>query len=341
APLHLSVLLSLLLGGGTAAPEEDGNAAEAARRFERRVVAIAAGRTPEDRVAAVENELRALRLDPQRRVFEGRRRTGTNLVAVVPAAAGTEPTRTLMLGAHLDRVAAGSGAVDNAGGCAATLELLGRFQARPLRHHRVVGLWFDLEEQGLLGSRAFAETVAEPDARSDRTPISTPGAASRLPDLFVNFDVFAYGDTLWVHHPTDADESAAKALVAGTKPNAGGEAFGAIVGSVYPPSDHESFEAVRRGAEPGSPAATMTVLSLSLLPKEQIEETVAFLDAMQNGGRPGRAGLPRILALIHTPNDTPSAVRPAEAIAGVDAVEAGLRALDAAAGEAGPGASED
>ncbi|MFH5803949.1 M28 family peptidase [Alienimonas sp. DA493] len=334
AHVALLALLSPAAGGGGGTGEPAGD--ETARRFERRVVAVAAAEALDGRRNAIENELRALRLDPQRRAFQGPRREGTNLLAVVPpAAAGPAPERTLMLGAHLDRVEAGTGAVDNAGGCAAVLELLGRFQARPLTNHRVVGLWFDQEEQGLLGSRAFAEAAGEADA---------PGAASGLPDLFVNFDVFAYGETLWVHYPTEADRTAARRFVQGTAAadaaGEGGEPFPTVVGSVYPPSDHRSFAAVREGAEPSSRAAEMEVLSLSLLPREQILETVTFLEAMEGGGRPTRAGLPKILALIHTANDTPSAVRPAEAAAAIDAVEAGLRALDAAAGEAAPAAND-
>lgn len=320
----LSCLLGLTAAGGVAAGQDaTGDPPDAARRFERRVVAIAAAETPADRVDAVEDELRALQLKPTRRTFTSPKREGTNLLAVVPPPVGSEPTRTLTLGAHLDRVTAGRGAVDNAGGCAAVLELLARFQARPLQRHRVVGLLFDLEEEGLLGSRAFAEAAGDP---------AEPGAAAGLPDLFVNVDVFAYGDTLWVHHPDESDRAAAATFVAGTagdEPDA--EPFSAVVGSRYPPSDHRSFAALRTNAEPGSRAAKMTVLSLSLLPKEQILETVEFLKLLEGGGRPARANLPRVLALIHTANDTPAAVRPADAAAGIDAVEAGLRALDAAA----------
>ena len=181
-----------------------------------------------------------------------------------------------------------------------------------------MGLWFDQEERGLLGSRAFVETAGDEAAE---------GAAARLPDLFVNVDVFAYGDTLWVCHPADEDEPVADAFAAGAG------AFPKVVGRPYPPSDHLAFAEARKSAEPGSPAAGLRVLSLSLLPREQIEETVEWLNG-RGAANPVRAGLPAILALIHTPNDTPAAVKPAEAAVGVDAVEAGLRALDAAAGAA-------
>ena len=64
---------------------------------------------------------------------------------------------------------------------------------------------------------------------------------------------------------------------------------------------------------------------------------MTFLEAMENGGRPGLAGLPAILRLIHTANDVPAAVRPAEAAAALDAVEAALRAYDERAGGGGGG----
>ena len=313
-PLFAALCLSALPAFGQGEPPT------AAERFERRVLSVAAREEPDGRVEAVAKELEALGLSPQRRTFAGPDRTGTNLVAEVPAAPGAAPPKTLMLGAHLDRVEAGRGAVDNAGGCAAVLELVGRFQARPLTNHRVVGLWFDQEELGLLGSRAFVEDATDGEGDLGRT--------SSLPDAFINFDVFAYGNTLWVFGPDPADAPLAAAFENVTTGD-GGDPFPAVVSQKYPPSDHLSFHAARGKGD----GAGMKVVSLSLLPREQIAETVAFLGGAAGGGRPTRAGLPAILRLIHTAADGPDAVRPAEAAAGIDAVEAALRAYDAAAGD--------
>ena len=317
------LLLYLFYPLFAAAPASGQDAPDAARTFERRVASIAARETPLERVEAVVKELEAIGLEPQRREFTGPRRAGVNVLAEVPAAevppaGGPAPAKVLMLGAHADRVVAGRGAVDNAGGCAVVLALMERFKQKPLRNHRVVGLWFDQEEQGLLGSRAFADAAAGEDAAA--------GATAGLPDAFVNVDVFAYGDTLWVCRPTDADAPLAAPFEGVLKPD--GSVFGAVVGETYPPSDHRSFAAVRAAADEGSPAESMRIISLSLLPKEQISETVEFLEGMAAGARPARAGLPAILALIHTANDTPAAVRPEEAVAGIDAVEAALRGYD-------------
>ena len=293
-----------------------------ARTFERRVNDVAARETPLGRVEAVVKELEALGLEPQRREFAGPRRPGVNVLAEVPPADGSSPAKTLMIGAHVDRVVAGRGAVDNAGGCAAVLELIDRFRKDPLRNHRVVGLWFDQEEQGLLGSRAFAEAAGTGEEA---------GAAAALPDAFVNVDVFAYGATLWVCRPAEQDRALAAPF--GGVLNDDGTLFPAVIGETYPPSDHQSFAAARDAADGTSPASDMRVISLSLLPKEQIDETVTFLEGMKTGARPARGGLPKVLALIHTANDTPAAVRPADAAAGIDAAERALRVYDAGAGE--------
>jgi hypothetical protein len=81
---------------------------------------------------------------------------GFNIVAEIP---GTDPTlkdEVVMLGAHFDSVAAGTGATDNAAGSAAMMEamrILKAIGAKPRRTIRIA-LWGG-EEEGLLGSRAY------------------------------------------------------------------------------------------------------------------------------------------------------------------------------------------
>ena len=81
---------------------------------------------------------------------------GFNIVAEIP---GTDPVlkdEVVLIGAHFDSVAAGTGATDNATGSAAMMEalrILKTVGARPRRTIRV-GLWGG-EEQGLMGSRAY------------------------------------------------------------------------------------------------------------------------------------------------------------------------------------------
>jgi hypothetical protein len=82
--------------------------------------------------------------------------TGYNVVAEIP---GVDPARRdelVMLGAHLDSWHAGTGATDNAAGCAVVMEamrILKAIGAAPRRTIRLA-LWSG-EEQGYLGSRGY------------------------------------------------------------------------------------------------------------------------------------------------------------------------------------------
>jgi len=92
-------------------------------------------------------------------------RTSYNVIAEIP---GTDKAdEVVMLGGHLDSWHAGTGATDNAIGCAVTMEavrVLAAIGARPRRTIRIA-LWSG-EEQGLLGSQAYVRehfgTVEDP-----------------------------------------------------------------------------------------------------------------------------------------------------------------------------------
>jgi Zn-dependent M28 family amino/carboxypeptidase len=86
----------------------------------------------------------------------------TNVIADLP---GRDDGGVVLLGAHLDSVAAGPGINDNGSGVAAVLETavqLKRIGARPERGIRF-GFWA-AEELGLHGSRAYAESLDDPDS---------------------------------------------------------------------------------------------------------------------------------------------------------------------------------
>jgi Zn-dependent M28 family amino/carboxypeptidase len=77
-----------------------------------------------------------------------------NTIAEIP---GTDLAgEVVMVGAHLDSWHAGTGATDNAAGCAVAMEAVRILQALGVRPRRTirVALWTG-EEQGLLGSRAY------------------------------------------------------------------------------------------------------------------------------------------------------------------------------------------
>ena len=81
---------------------------------------------------------------------------GFNIIAEIPGADPKLKDEVVMLGAHFDSVAAGTGATDNAAGSAAMMEamrILTAIGVRPRRTIRIA-LWGG-EEEGLLGSRAY------------------------------------------------------------------------------------------------------------------------------------------------------------------------------------------
>jgi len=77
-----------------------------------------------------------------------------NIIAEIP---GTDKAdEVVMLGAHFDSWASGTGATDNAVGCAVVMEAMRILKASNAKMRRTVrlGLWTG-EEEGLLGSRAY------------------------------------------------------------------------------------------------------------------------------------------------------------------------------------------
>jgi hypothetical protein len=79
---------------------------------------------------------------------------GYNTIAEIP---GTDlKDEIVMLGGHMDSWHSGTGATDNAAGCAVALEAVRIIQALGLKPRRTIriALWSG-EEQGLLGSRAY------------------------------------------------------------------------------------------------------------------------------------------------------------------------------------------
>jgi hypothetical protein len=79
---------------------------------------------------------------------------GVNVIAELPGSG--KGGEVVMMGAHLDSWHAGTGATDNATGCAVVMEALRILKALDLDLDRTVrvGLW-DAEEQGHIGSRAY------------------------------------------------------------------------------------------------------------------------------------------------------------------------------------------
>ena len=83
-------------------------------------------------------------------------REAANVIAELPG--GSKADEVVMIGAHLDSWHAGTGATDNAAGCAVMLEAMRILKALDLKLDRTVrlALWTG-EEQGIFGSRAYVK----------------------------------------------------------------------------------------------------------------------------------------------------------------------------------------
>jgi Zn-dependent M28 family amino/carboxypeptidase len=235
--------------------------------------------------------------------FTRQQRRGTNIIARLPGTA----TRTLMLGAHYDRVAVGEGAVDNAASCAMLLELMPLLKKVPLKNLSLRVAFFDLEEGGLFGSQAYVE-----QARDGSFPESLRD--HKLPDAFINFDIFAYGDSLWVMSPKSDAPLAEAARAAGRQ-----AMFTTRIDATYPPSDHLSF--IR---------ANVPSISVSLIDGSEIDGVIQLLKGGVKGDK-----RPRIFGIIHTANDTLDKVDPQAITRALPVVERLLRSFDAAHTESG------
>ncbi|KAJ1726180.1 hypothetical protein LPJ61_005366 [Coemansia biformis] len=116
-----------------------------------------------------------------------------------------DPTSTVVVGSHLDSVAAGPGINDNGSGSASTLEIcltLARMKYRP--RSRLVFAWWGAEEDGLLGSRHFARVLAKGWKNrwtdTERIDVRWQDIALNL-----NFDMLASPNYIaLVHNGTDA-----------------------------------------------------------------------------------------------------------------------------------------
>ena len=258
-------------------------------RWQAQVGDISAHADTRARGDAIGTRLDTLGIAWKREAFEQDGQAGQNLVADL---GGPASAPLLLIGAHYDQVDVGHGATDNASGVAAVLELAAVLKTTPLAHHRVQIVFWDLEEKGLLGSRAWVATTGR-----------------EKPALYVNFDVFGWGDTLWMMSPQDDS-----LLVASLRAASQYEKLAFKPGDTYPPTDHLAF------LKAGWPA-----VSFSLVGGDEIGPILEVF----GGGKP--AQVPKVMQVIHSPRDTAAELDGQRVDDALRVVEQGLRAWDAGA----------
>ena len=275
--------LSITLSAGPASADT------AVGAWEQQIATISAGSDTSARGTAITQRLDALGIVWRSEGFVSNGKSGDNLVADL---GGRNDAPLLLIGAHYDRVEKGQGATDNASGSATVLALAEALHSRPLKNHRVQVVFWDLEEKGLLGSRAWVET-----------------AARERPALYVNFDVFGWGDTLWMMAPNTDDP-----LAAILRKQSAAAALGFSAGEKYPPTDHLAF------LKAGWPA-----VSFSLVGGTEIEPILAVF----SGVKP--ESMPKVMQVIHSERDTVDELDSTHVPLALRVLETGLREWDAAA----------
>lgn len=113
--------------------------------------------------AYLASELTAMGWTPQTHQYAN----GANVYATIPATMGSE--KQIVVGAHFDTVANSPGANDNASGSAVVLAIARYLKDVPCRKAPVIIAFFDQEELGLFGARAFALTLDPAQTRAVHT----------------------------------------------------------------------------------------------------------------------------------------------------------------------------
>ena len=121
------------------------------------------------------------------RFHEEAQPNGFNVIGELP---GTDLANEIVLiGGHFDSWQAGTGATDNATGCAAMLEVLRIIKDAGLRPRRTIriALW-GAEEQGLLGSRDYANRYLGTVQTQDQKSTVVPGPEHAQHSVYFNID---------------------------------------------------------------------------------------------------------------------------------------------------------
>ena len=222
------------------------------------------------------------------------RTEGRNIVATFGN--GTNP---IVVGAHYDaaRLQDGTlsrGATDNAGSSVILAKIAESLMAQPPAG-RVVLVWFDMEELGLIGSQKYVEAHA-----GDRI------------SAMVNLDVNGYGDTLLFGSSRGAANAAPRKALLETCAALDANCVGLVQ---MPPGDDRSF------VKAGVPA-----VSLAILPALEAHQLWLMMSGPDSGLAQGKT--PAIMTTLHTPADTIDKVDAGAMARQAEFVAALIRRLD-------------
>lgn len=197
---------------------------------------------------------------------------GENIIARVGSG-----FKKIVLGAHYDVAEGSPGANDNGSGVAVALALLKYFRDREMKHTLEV-CFFDNEERGMWGSLSYVKNFAI--------------GAKHL--VYINVDVVGAGNEIFIGPIGGGDDALVMPILREAMRKL---PFRYIERSEYPPSDYLAFAAV--GLEN---------ISISVVPEGDADRLIQYERA--RGVKDTLSNPPRILSIIHTPDDRATYVSP-------------------------------
>ncbi|MCX7983885.1 MAG: M28 family metallopeptidase [Bacteroidetes bacterium] len=197
---------------------------------------------------------------------------GENIIARV----GTG-FKKIVLGAHYDVYEGSPGANDNGSGVAVALGLLKYFRDREMKHSLEV-CFFDKEEQGLWGSMNYIKNFAI--------------GAKHL--AYINIDVVGAGNEIFIGPIGGGDDANLMPIVREAMRKL---PFKYVERSEYPYSDYVPFAAVK-----------LENISISVVPEGDADKLIQYERA--RGMTDTLSTSPRLLSIIHTPEDRATYVSP-------------------------------
>lgn len=234
------------------------------------------------RLAALKEILTERRIPFEVQTFAGGRKDEPEEGTNVSVAFGSGP-REIVVGAHYDAVrlkdgTLSHGMVDNGAGVMVLVHVAEALRGKKLRHPVRI-LFFDQEEIGLLGSKAYVA------ARK-------PGEVAAA----VNLDIAGHGDTL--AYGTGKEETSAP-VIRGVERVCAERLLDCVRFPRFPPSDDRSFE-----------AAGLPNVSLAFVSRVEAHQLWLLLNGGAESGL-RESFLPATLKIIHTPSDTLDKIEPA------------------------------
>ncbi|MEV6526387.1 M20/M25/M40 family metallo-hydrolase [Longispora sp. NPDC051575] len=134
----------------------------------------------------VKSEMTALGLTVKEQSFSTSAGTSYNVTAEL---VGTDTSKVIMLGGHLDSVSSGPGINDNGTGSASLLAVAKAFKnARPTPGVTVRFAWWGAEELGLLGSKAYVNSLSSAERTRIKAYLNFDMTGSPNPGYFVYND---------------------------------------------------------------------------------------------------------------------------------------------------------